>query len=167
MAAAVAAGVLLLLLALSAIYTITAAQRNLFVAGPGFTNRLGYGIGTDFPTFYAAAVEARRGNAGSVYDMEALRAVHAEVRGVDVDRYAWAYPPTFLLLLLPLSLVALPTAIVDLDRRHVHGARGDRRTHRAPGHRRVAGAAVLRHDNEPHHRAEGARCARRSSSWGS
>src|SRR5262249_53903210 len=92
----VPAGCLLLcvlILALSALYLLTGIRENLIVAGPGSTNRIGNGIGTDFPAFSAAAVEARAGRASAVYDMDALTAAHRAVRGVDVQPYAWAYPP--------------------------------------------------------------------------
>jgi hypothetical protein len=84
----------------------------LLVAGPGFTNRLGRGVGTDFPAFYAAAREAVAGRAARVYDMEALRVAHASVRdGADVALYPWAYPPTFFLLLAPLAALGLVPAM--------------------------------------------------------
>jgi hypothetical protein len=100
------------LLAVSAGYVGTGIRQNLLVAAPGFTNRIGNGVGTDFPAFYAAATEARAGRARAVYDMDSLHAAHKAVRGVEVKRrYAWAYPPTVLLLLLPLSLLPLVPAL--------------------------------------------------------
>lgn len=103
---------MILLLAASAVYVGTGVQQNLLVAAPGFTNHIGNGVGTDFPAFYAAAREARAGRARAVYDMDALHAAHKAVRGVEVKRrYAWAYPPTVLLLLLPLSLLPLVPAL--------------------------------------------------------
>jgi hypothetical protein len=103
---------LLMVLALSAVYIGTGIQQNLLVAAPGFTNHIGNGIGTDFPAFYAAAVEARAGRARAVYDMAELHAAHEAVRGVEIERrYAWAYPPTMLLLLLPLSTLPLVPAL--------------------------------------------------------
>jgi glycosyl transferase family 87 len=105
------AAVVFLLLVLSAVYVGTGIQQNLLVAAAGFTNGIRNGVGTDFPAFYAASLEARAGRANAVYDTDALQAAHEAVRGVEVKRYAWAYPPTVLLLLLPLSLLPLVPAL--------------------------------------------------------
>jgi hypothetical protein len=93
------------------VYAATGIRQNLLAVAPGYTNAVGNGIGTDFPAFYAAAVEAHAGRVVSIYDMERLRDAHRAVRGVDVRPYSWAYPPTFLLLLLPLAWLSLVPAL--------------------------------------------------------
>lgn len=99
------------MIAASATYLATGILSNLVVAGPGYTNRIGNGVGTDFPAFYAAAVETRAGHVRAIYDMDALQAAHRAVRGVEVKPYAWAYPPTVLLFIVPLSLLPLVPAM--------------------------------------------------------
>lgn len=101
-----------LVLVLSAAYLVTGVQKNLLVTAPGYTNAIGNAVGTDFTAFYAAARLAREGRGRAIYDVDALHDAHEAVRGVDIGRpYAWAYPPTILLLLAPLSLLPLVPAM--------------------------------------------------------
>ena len=100
------------LLGVAAVYLVSGMARNLFVVGPGYTNRLGNAVNTDFTAFYAAAELARQGRSREVYDIDALHRAHEEVRGIAIHRkYAWAYPPTMLLLLLPLASMPLVVAM--------------------------------------------------------
>jgi hypothetical protein len=84
---------------------------NLLVAGPGFINRIGNTVGTDFGSCYAAGVLAREGKAAALYDRPTLRATHSRVMGRPVADYSWAYPPPILLALAPLSLLPFVPAL--------------------------------------------------------
>src|SRR6185436_13402363 len=99
------------LLAFSVAFFVTTIRDFLLVDRPGFTNRVGLGVGTDFPSVYAVALETRAGRAGEMYDPDRFQAAHERVRGVPVYRYNWAYPPTFFLFLLPLSFLPLVPAL--------------------------------------------------------
>lgn len=80
-------------------YVIIAGLR----ANPGLTDTTGRPIGADFVAYWAGAALARGGDAASVYDIARLHAVELAVIGADLKRMAWNYPPTFLLLVLPLA----------------------------------------------------------------
>lgn len=66
----------------------------------------------DFSAFWSASYLAMKGQAASVYDYETLRsdiAAFGAVQGGGKFFLPWSYPPTFLLFLVPLSL--LPFAV--------------------------------------------------------
>lgn len=65
----------------------------------------GDAAGSDFISFWAASRLALHGHAVDVYNYQLLQvAQQAAVPGVEAP-YAWFYPPTFLLVILPLSLM--------------------------------------------------------------
>jgi len=70
----------------------------------GPTDRLGKPVGADFLQYWAASQMALTGEAPAVYDPEKLYAGERQVTGVFFP-LPWHYPPTFLLLVLPLSLL--------------------------------------------------------------
>jgi len=61
-------------------------------------------VGADFLQYWAASQMALTGEAPAVYDPEKLYAGERQVTGVFFP-LPWHYPPTFLLLVLPLSLL--------------------------------------------------------------
>jgi Glycosyltransferase family 87 len=66
---------------------------------------LGKPAGSDFITFWAASHLALHGHGVDVYDYGLLHAAQqVAVPGVE-SSYAWFYPPTFLLVILPLSFL--------------------------------------------------------------
>ena len=76
------------------------------VSHGGILDPFGKALGTDFLSFYAASDLALRGLPVEVYDLAAHRAVQEHVAGSDIGYAAFFYPPTFLLVVLPLA--ALP-----------------------------------------------------------
>jgi len=67
---------------------------------------LGKPLGADFPSFWAASRLALQGGPARVYDLAAHAAAERSgFGGRDVPYSAFFYPPTFLLICLPLGLV--------------------------------------------------------------
>lgn len=95
----------------AASYLILGARATLFVAGPGLLNAVGTPTGTDFVTFYVAALQAAAGKAAGLYDIATFYAVQKSVLMADYKTYAWQYPPHFLLYILPLALVGFIPAL--------------------------------------------------------
>ncbi len=73
-------------------------------SGLGPTDRLGKPVGADFVQYWAASRLALTGEAAAVYDAEKLYEAERQVTGA-LYLIPWLYPPTFLLLVLPLSLL--------------------------------------------------------------
>ncbi len=74
--------------------------------GDGLLDPKGKPIGTDFVAFFSASALALEGEAAAVYDGETIYA--AERAAVDGDAtgfFPWFYPPTFLIVVLPLALL--------------------------------------------------------------
>jgi hypothetical protein len=64
-------------------------------------------LGVDFAPFYAASSLALSGHPAQVYDDASLRAAEHRVAGYQGTTYeSWDYPPTFLLMVLPSSLLS-------------------------------------------------------------
>lgn len=76
------------------------------LSGKGLTDLGGYPIGHDFLAFWTATKLAITEDPPSIYNLEILRAAEHAVSGTNSAFFAWNYPPTFLLFLLPFS--ALP-----------------------------------------------------------
>jgi hypothetical protein len=67
---------------------------------------LGKPLGADFPSFWAASRLALQGAPAKVYDLAAHAAVERSAfRGANVPYSAFFYPPTYLLICLPLGLL--------------------------------------------------------------
>src|SRR5262249_23047072 len=63
--------------------------------------------------FWLAARLAWQGAAGQVYDIDAFtRSMRQLLPYMPVGQYAFAYPPPFLLLVLPLGALSLPAAFL-------------------------------------------------------
>ena len=72
---------------------------------PGFVNDFGMNIGHDFVAVWTAASLALGGDPAAGYDQALLRAAEQTTIGAPVKLVTWFYPPTFLLLVLPLALL--------------------------------------------------------------
>lgn len=70
---------------------------------PGLVDLTGMPAGHDFVLFWTASKVARSGDPSSVYSVEKFHAMMSSFIGTEVGRWAWNYPPTFLLIVLPLS----------------------------------------------------------------
>lgn len=62
-------------------------------------------VGSDFLTYWAASKVARTQHPVAVFSREAMSAVEREVIGAEISPKIWNYPPSFLLMVLPLSLL--------------------------------------------------------------
>lgn len=74
-------------------------------------NDEGANIGRDFIAPYAAATLARAGDPAAASDFERLHAVEQEILGAPEELTPWLYPPTALLLMLPLALLPYLAAL--------------------------------------------------------
>ncbi|HTZ37320.1 MAG TPA: glycosyltransferase family 87 protein [Stellaceae bacterium] len=82
------------------------------LALPGLVDLRGKPVGWDFITFWSAARLALAGRAAVAFDWSALAAVeHQAVPALGDVRFLWHYPPTFLLLVLPLGLLPYLAAL--------------------------------------------------------
>lgn len=79
-------------------WTVTGVLTN-----PGLTDAMGKPVGHDFLAFWAASALARAGDPAGVYTVAKLHAMELSVIGTAIMKWAWNYPPTFLLMVLPLS----------------------------------------------------------------
>ena len=71
----------------------------------GLTNGAGRVLGGDFVDFWAGARFAFTGDAATVYDLDAFRAAIRKVAGAAIEPYLYSYPPSLMLLTLPLALL--------------------------------------------------------------
>jgi hypothetical protein len=93
----------ILFLQLGAAYLILGFVYTL--VGAGGWNRAGNPIGVDFAQYYAASGLALEGNAAGVYEHEIMFRAEAALFERDPGRWPWSYPPTALLIVLPLALL--------------------------------------------------------------
>lgn len=80
----------------------------------GVVDVKGKPLGYDFITFYSAAEVARQDGAAAVFDLGAMRAAQLAIAPGTAQPYAWHYPPTFLLLVLPLALLPYFAALLAM-----------------------------------------------------
>jgi alpha-1,2-mannosyltransferase len=78
---------------------------------PGLTDIGGKPVGADFVTFWSASKLARSENPAAVYVIPRLHEVEKAVIGENIPTWAWYYPPSFLLLVLPLSFLPYLAAL--------------------------------------------------------
>jgi alpha-1,2-mannosyltransferase len=81
----------------------------------GKTNHIdlsGKPLGSDFLPYWAASKLALTGNPAAIFSREEIYAVEREVIGADFPPRVWPYPPTFLLMVLPLAFLAYPVAFL-------------------------------------------------------
>jgi alpha-1,2-mannosyltransferase len=72
---------------------------------PHGVDRQGIPAAQDFLVFWGASSLARGGNAAAAYDSQALAAAQRQAVPAATQLDTWYYPPTFLLAVLPLSLL--------------------------------------------------------------
>lgn len=77
----------------------------------GLNDRNGKPLGTDFSSFYTAGELARAGRANDAYDMAEHHVQQKRLFGAATPYYAFAYPPVFLLIAAPLSVVPYRAAL--------------------------------------------------------
>ena len=77
---------------------------------PGFVNAGGANIGRDFVALWSASSLALGGAPAAGYDQAVIHAAEQTVIGAPVGLITWHYPPSFLLLVLPLALLPYPGA---------------------------------------------------------
>jgi alpha-1,2-mannosyltransferase len=77
---------------------------------PGFVNEGGANIGRDFVAVWTAASLALGGHPAAGYDQALLHAAEQTTIGAPVGLITWHYPPSFLMLVLPLALLPYPAA---------------------------------------------------------
>lgn len=83
---------------------------HFLLAGSGLTDRWGNPVGGDFSTFWVASSLARAGEPGAAYDSPRLTAAAQALFGTQAPLH-WTYPPTFLCMVLPVSLLPYPAAL--------------------------------------------------------
>src|SRR5208283_3316850 len=85
-------------------------------AGTLFGNDLvdlsGRPVGSDFVTFWAASKVAITRGPAAVFSLDEIYPVEKEVIGAEISPKHWNYPPTFLLLVLPLALLPYAAAFI-------------------------------------------------------
>lgn len=102
--------IVILLLELSLAYLVLGSYRTL--TGPGGNlNQGGNPLGSDFVQYYAVSVMALDDQPEAAYELAKLHEVEQRVVDSDVERWPWYYPPTFMLVVRPLSLVPYPVAL--------------------------------------------------------
>jgi len=80
---------------------------------PSLVDPHGKPVGYDFITFWSAARLALDGSPVAAFDATAIAATqHQAVPGMGDTLFLWHYPPTFLLLVLPLGLLSYPAALI-------------------------------------------------------
>jgi alpha-1,2-mannosyltransferase len=71
---------------------------------PGLTDLMGKPLGSDFVAFYAASKLALQGDPAGIYSITQIHVLEKLIIGADVGLRPWHYPPSFLIIVLPLSL---------------------------------------------------------------
>jgi hypothetical protein len=97
-----------------AIYVIASVV--IFLGGPlsgkGLYDLQGKPLGSDFLGFFTAASLAKAGHATWAYNLAKMHALEKIIISPAVAPIPWIYPPTFLLLVLPLAFFPYPLAII-------------------------------------------------------
>jgi hypothetical protein len=75
------------------------------LSGEGLLDPAGRPLGTDFASFWAASLLALDGQPAVAWDPIAHHAAQRALFGPEVNYYAFFYPPSFLLVCLPLALL--------------------------------------------------------------
>ncbi|MGD0827154.1 MAG: glycosyltransferase family 87 protein [Desulfobaccales bacterium] len=83
----------------------------LTLGGSGLLDREGFPLGRDFSHYWVASSLALAGEPAAVYDSARLEAARAAVFGKPRIRLPFLYPPTYLLMILPLGLLPYLAAL--------------------------------------------------------
>lgn len=81
-------------------------------AGDGLVDLMGKPAGHDFVVFWAASKIARSEDPSAVYSLQKLNDAMQSAIGTNIERWAWNYPPTFLLIVYPFSYVPYIACLV-------------------------------------------------------
>jgi hypothetical protein len=81
------------------------------LTGSELMNRAGNPIGADFVQYYAVSTMALEGRAVETYQLSELHRRQQQVIGAEVGEWPWFYPPTFMLVVLPLGLAPYLAAL--------------------------------------------------------
>ena len=100
-------GVLLLAYLAAAIAQLITSHHLIFKSGAR--------IGGDFVSSYAASLAVLKGDSASVYNLHLQHLREAEVVGKDFGVLGFYYPPMFLLIVLPLSMLPFVTSWVAFE----------------------------------------------------
>ena len=74
------------------------------LTGTGLSDRMGKPIGSDFLVFFTASSVALQGEPAAAYDFKRFYEAERSIAKVDYPN-PWVYPPTYLLVILPLGLL--------------------------------------------------------------
>lgn len=77
-----------------------------YFAGEGVTDVSGKPLGSDYICFYAASALARDGEVSTIYDLKKIGLQEQKIVGGKTELVGWYYPPTFALIVYPLSFVS-------------------------------------------------------------
>lgn len=78
----------------------------------GLTNGAGKVIGEDFVDFWVGALFAFSGQGALAYDLEAFRTVISDIARAPIEPYLYSYPPSLMLLTLPLAFLPFGVALL-------------------------------------------------------
>lgn len=84
----------------------------MYSSGKGITDFRGKALGSDYVCFYAASELAREGDINGVYNIRQVYQREKDLYGDQADMAGFYYPPTFLLLVLPLAYLPYITSLV-------------------------------------------------------
>jgi arabinofuranan 3-O-arabinosyltransferase len=93
------------------IYAFYSTIAGLYVK-KGLVDLGGNPSGHDFIVFWSASKIAKSGNPSSIYSLPEFNATLQSVAGTHIGRWAWNYPPTFLLIIFPLSFLPYLLALI-------------------------------------------------------
>jgi alpha-1,2-mannosyltransferase len=96
---------------LNVCWVINAVAANWWLQSPKLVTADGEIVGQDFISFYAAAHVARAGEPAAAYDFPRHHEVEREIIGAPIRFAPWLYPPTFLMIVLPLAFFGYGTAL--------------------------------------------------------
>lgn len=99
------AAIFLLIAILGALYLLAGLVTSWDIRPPSLANDGGKAVGRDFIAFWSASSMALDGAPEQAFDTARLHAVEIATIGADIGEYPWLYPPTGLLLVLPLALL--------------------------------------------------------------
>jgi hypothetical protein len=99
-------GVIFAILGANAVYLVQGLIATWLPADPAVSSGGGFLRGNDFIAFWTAADLALRGEFALAYDVTAIQAAERQLVGVEGwGVMPWLYPPTYVLMVLPLGLL--------------------------------------------------------------
>src|SRR5690606_24876263 len=98
-------------LALGALYLIAGLASAWRIEPPGLMNA-GLPLGRDFVAFWSGSALALEGAPEAVFDLDRIHVEQETAVGATAGVTAWHYPPTFLLMVLPLAHLPYVAALI-------------------------------------------------------